>query len=872
MNKFQRTVFMFLITAFLLLAITGCKDPFTTDNIPDGKGSFSLTLGEGRTILPPTPSLNDFAVYRLVFTPTSGGSAVSMDRTNATLSTEQILLAPGTYNLTVSAYKDSSKTQLVARGTSDGIVINAGQNTARAVALEALLTGGTGTFSWNITVPEGVTAASMVIAPANAGGTVQQTVTLSVSNTTGSRTLNTGQYNLTFNLESPSGKVVWKELLYVYQNLASNFTFTFTSAHFSGSNYTVTYDSNDGSNVGQQSVLHGGTVPAPTDPIKAGYYLEGWYTDNNTFANAWDFNNAVTQNITLYARWDDPVFTSIAEFRTWLTSQPYNTAATVYSVKLNVSDLGGSRTISGSAGNAVYTNNTKYVWLDLSSSNFISISQSAFSDCSRLIGIIIPASVTSIGNQAFQNCSNLTEITIPENVSSIGSEAFGGCNNLRNITINTDKVSNSSSNNWGSRFPTSNLSITFNVDIGNLAFYSSYDNSKLTSITIGADVTSIGYEAFISCKGLTSVTIPASVTSVDYRVFEGWTASQTIYVEGHFDQTAADVAWGSVWRGGCNAVIVYSGEEIETEVMADITVTNTTEWNAALDTIRNGGNYKIYTIIIGGSFGVSGSTTATFGTAGAVTVTLSGSGTIYLTSQGSIINLSNNHQTLIIDSADLTLQGHVEGSTARLVHVEGSTAQLELRNGTITGNGVSVIYNATFTMSGGNISGNAANGVSVGLNATFTMSGGNISGNSASGVSVIYNATFTMSGGTISGNTSSSEGGGVYVVNGGTFIMRGGTISGNIAASPNRSGLDPGGGGGVCVRGGAYFIKTGGTITGYANDPVNGNMVKDSSGSGAVVTNRGHAVYAALIPYHGDPVYILRDTTVGPEENLSFGW
>ena len=39
-------------------------------------------------------------------------------------------------------------------------------------------------------------------------------------------------------------------------------------------------------------------------------------------------------------------------------------------------------------------------------------------------------------------------------------------------------------------------------------------------------------------------TIPASVTVIGNYAFYGWTASQTIYVEGYTSQLAADIAWG----------------------------------------------------------------------------------------------------------------------------------------------------------------------------------------------------------------------------------------------------------------------------------------------------------------------------------------
>jgi len=311
MNKEKRRkLSYFFLLSFLIFF--SCKDPVSSVNrplLPAGKGSFSLTIsGAGRTVLPDTPTRDDIAVYELVFTlADDGGAAIgvpyTVDRANETLE-DPILLEPGTYNLVINAYKDSGKLQLAARGTPDGVItIIAGRNTARTVTLKALFSGGTGTFTWAITVPQGVTTASMKITPANAGGTNEETVSLHLNNYTGSRTLNSGQYNLTFNLESPSGRVVWKELLYVYQNLVSDFTFEFTNAYFINANYTVTFNSNGGSNVGEQSVLHGGTVTPPVDPIKRGYAFSGWHSDT-TLVSPWDFNTAIIDSFTLYAKWE----------------------------------------------------------------------------------------------------------------------------------------------------------------------------------------------------------------------------------------------------------------------------------------------------------------------------------------------------------------------------------------------------------------------------------------------------------------------------------------------------------------------------------------------------------------------------------------
>ena len=165
-----------------------------------------------------------------------------------------------------------------------------------------------------------------------------------------------------------------------------------------------------------------------------------------------------------------------------------------------------------------------------------------------------------------------------------------------------------------------------------------------------------------------------------------------------------------------------------------------------------------------------------------------------------------------------------------------STKTFTMSNGTISGNTGGGVSTETFTMSNGTISGNTGTGVSAG---TFTMNGGTISGNTSRGV---YVTTFTMSNGTISGNT----GGGVSA---GTFTMSGGEISGNTAEWY---------GGGVCVERGT-FTKTSGIITGYASDTVNGNVVKDDTGT--VVNDSGHAVYVSAYSKR-------RETTAGPSDNL----
>jgi hypothetical protein len=127
-------------------------------------------------------------------------------------------------------------------------------------------------------------------------------------------------------------------------------------------------------------------------------------------------------------------FTSIDDFGTWLSSQSDNNASAPYTVKLNISDLGGSSSTEGSVGYLLrYNSSSKYVSLDLSGSTLTSIQQLAFSNCTNLTGITIPNSVAIISNGAFTACTGLTSVTIPASVTSIAAVGFSACYGLTSI-------------------------------------------------------------------------------------------------------------------------------------------------------------------------------------------------------------------------------------------------------------------------------------------------------------------------------------------------------------------------------------------------------------------------------------------------------
>jgi len=76
-----------------------------------------------------------------------------------------------------------------------------------------------------------------------------------------------------------------------------------------GLTFTVTFNSNGGYGISQQIVKKGEKVVKPETPIRYEYGFVGWYQDKG-LTTEWKFEeDLVTENITLYAKWEWHVFT-----------------------------------------------------------------------------------------------------------------------------------------------------------------------------------------------------------------------------------------------------------------------------------------------------------------------------------------------------------------------------------------------------------------------------------------------------------------------------------------------------------------------------------------------------------------------------------
>jgi uncharacterized repeat protein (TIGR02543 family) len=118
--------------------------------------------------------------------------------------------------------------------------------------------------------------------------------------------------------DDDDSKAAWKaygealEAAYDENNAAAtpkiNIVYTVTDYQEAPSTYTVTFNTNGGSDEAAQTVTAGGNATEPaTDPTKAGYNFGGWYADAE-FTEEFDFENtAINEATTIYAKWDDPI-------------------------------------------------------------------------------------------------------------------------------------------------------------------------------------------------------------------------------------------------------------------------------------------------------------------------------------------------------------------------------------------------------------------------------------------------------------------------------------------------------------------------------------------------------------------------------------
>lgn len=117
-----------------------------------------------------------------------------------------------------------------------------------------------------------------------------------------------------YGITAPSGKEFdgWKINDTVYQagqtytNITSDITAIAQWKNVEVTQFTVTFNSNGGSEVASQKVNSGENAIKPENPTYEKHLFMEWYTDS-TYTTIFNFNTPITANITLYAKWVESV-------------------------------------------------------------------------------------------------------------------------------------------------------------------------------------------------------------------------------------------------------------------------------------------------------------------------------------------------------------------------------------------------------------------------------------------------------------------------------------------------------------------------------------------------------------------------------------
>lgn len=331
--------------------------------------------------------------------------------------------------------------------------------------------------------------------------------------------------------------------------------------------YTVTFVTDCSVQVPPQTVERNAKATAVTMSNNSECYsFRGWYTEPEC-ENQFNFNNEITGNIKLYAKWGTFI---LDDNRVAETIKNLN-----YSCSIDTSVNDATIVEINKALKELYKKNSA-IWISL----YISVSKlenadsthpyNSFYGCQNLTYITLH-DIDIIGDSAFEGCTSLKGITFfgcdrdSAHINSIGGRAFFNCPKLEsifyvgspkewcNIVFGgkiIDKVSNKfyfqflygrrlegnfsfTDNIFYPEAPvtipdyafagliTKDTSITIDnttTSIGNNAFA---DCQGLSSLDLGNNLSSIGDYALKNCKKLKNITIPSSVQSIGIGAFSG---------------------------------------------------------------------------------------------------------------------------------------------------------------------------------------------------------------------------------------------------------------------------------------------------------------------------------------------------------------
>ena len=156
------------------------------------------------------------------------------------------------------------------------------------------------------------------------------------------------------------------------------------------------------------------------------------------------------------------------------------------------------------------------------------VGERAFANCSSLLAMDLPATVTSVGFAMLEGCTALTDLTVP----FVGATRDGVASEIETETGEEEEEALSANHLayiFGARsyvhasgyVPASLVRVTLLAGCGDIPANAYCECDAIREVVIPDGVTTIGYRAFYGCERLSTVTLPDSVTAIGDDAFNG---------------------------------------------------------------------------------------------------------------------------------------------------------------------------------------------------------------------------------------------------------------------------------------------------------------------------------------------------------------
>jgi len=200
-----------------------------------------------------------------------------------------------------------------------------------------------------------------------------------------------------------------------------------------------------------------------------------------------------------------------------------------------------------------FNENANLESVDLSATSLKTITSYCFSNCSKLITVILPVTIETIGNSCFQSCYALKSIDLStcKALQTIGSYSFNGCQSLQTVNFPAS-LKNLGDGVFASNSALKSIDLSICTNLLSIEQSTFSSCNSLTSIKLPKTLQSIGVQAFYGCNILGTIELPATVKTIGNDAFNS--NSRLSFCK--IDATTPPVIGSSVFPSTMSAVFV----------------------------------------------------------------------------------------------------------------------------------------------------------------------------------------------------------------------------------------------------------------------------------------------------------------------------